>query len=117
NSRHHLPLNSMLFESTPNLRQPLPANATLVNIHDAANLDVTALPSPPAPAERKLSVWARLLAKMKSALSGKKNKGPEIGDPMDFQHCVTGGSGPLREPVSAGGMRGSEEWEDVEEAR
>jgi hypothetical protein len=97
-SRHHLPLNSMLFKSTPNLRDPapLPTNPTLVNLHDAADTGVTALPMQPVgqPKERKPTVWKRAVAKAKK-LFGRKKK-LQIGGPTNFQHHSTGGMQPLR---------------------
>src|SRR4051812_47484459 len=103
-SRHHFPLNSMLFTSTAELRAPLPANATLVNINEAADRDVTALPAPPV-VERKPPVWARLLARIKQILGCDRKKRAqemEIGGPADFQHHVTGGAEGLRNAGGAG---------------
>jgi hypothetical protein len=111
NSRHHLPLNSMLFESTPDLRTPLlPANPTLVNLRDAADTSITALPAVPPKTECKPSFWARLLAKIKNALGGRKEEEMEIGEPTHFRHHGTGGGRELRKPVRDGrGGRGGEE--------
>ena len=128
-SRHHLPVNSMLFESSVNLRSLLPANPTLVNIREAADTTITALPAPATtvaqnPTERKPSIWRQLVAKIKKALGGSKKevatteeKELDIGRPTDFQHHVTGGAEPLRTPMAAGRKWVAEEheWEDVED--
>ncbi|KAH7094601.1 hypothetical protein FB567DRAFT_7303 [Paraphoma chrysanthemicola] len=47
-SRHLLPMSSLIFTSSPNLRNTttLPTNPTLVNLNDAADMSVTALPDP-----------------------------------------------------------------------
>ncbi|KAH7084950.1 hypothetical protein BKA63DRAFT_597695 [Paraphoma chrysanthemicola] len=47
-SRHFLPMSSLIFTSSPNLRNTntLPMNPTLVNLNDAADMSVTALPEP-----------------------------------------------------------------------
>lgn len=47
-SRHLLPMSSLIFTSSPNLRNTntLPTNPTLVNLNDAADMSVTALPEP-----------------------------------------------------------------------
>jgi len=125
-SRHHLPLNSMLFESTADLRAPLPANVTLVNLQEAADTSITALPTLPAPepAVRKASLWARMIARIKQTLGIKKKaavtveREMDIGSPTGFQHHGTGSGKPLRAPVEDG--RGKvevveeEEWEDVD---
>jgi hypothetical protein len=92
-SRNFLPLNSMLFTSTPNLRS-LPSNPTLVNLRDAADTSVTALPTGKKPSP---SIWQRVLVKIKEVF-GKEDGGRElqIGEPTDFKHHGTGGAQPLR---------------------
>jgi hypothetical protein len=104
NSRNFLPLNSMLFKSTPDLRSQ-PTNPTLVNLRDAADTSVTALPAPQPPTK---SIWQRVVDKIKSVLGthgegdseqdgGRAPKGEmQIGGPTDFKHHTTGGAQPLR---------------------
>ncbi|KAH4386277.1 hypothetical protein HBH94_038040 [Parastagonospora nodorum] len=60
-------MNSMVFKSSPNLRNELPSNPTLVNIRDAADTSVTALPMPATAledqvVERKMGWWSRMPA-------------------------------------------------------
>jgi len=115
-SRHLLPMNSMVFKSSPNLRHQLPANPTLVNIHDAANTSVTALPMPPTAddqvveVERKKGFWSRLVEKIKGCFRKEESRGLDIGGPTGFQHTWTAGIGPLR-------TAGEEEWEDVDDGK
>ncbi|OAK95836.1 hypothetical protein IQ06DRAFT_55751 [Phaeosphaeriaceae sp. SRC1lsM3a] len=145
-SRHHFPTNSILFQSTPDLRTPfssMPHNPTLVNVAEAADMNVTALPVLPTTiitnksVVKKNSVWKRMWDKIKGLVGkgkGKKEKAQiahgedeqsntkpkvskeEIGGPMDFQHVKTGGAMALRghTPVEEGG---ESDWEDVEETR
>ncbi|KAF1921960.1 hypothetical protein BDU57DRAFT_68056 [Ampelomyces quisqualis] len=125
-SRHHFPMSSMLFDSSPNLRVPLPTNTTLVNVREAADTSITALPAPrPIEDERikhKPSLWHRLVAKIKGVFGRKEEKartqqngverrGLVIGGPTDFQHLRTGGPRPLM----GGGLGEVEEdeWEDM----
>jgi hypothetical protein len=121
--RHHLPVNSMIFDSQFSLRTPQltrSTNPTLVNIREAADTSVTALPVPSAITQQKPAktppVWRRVLGRVKRSLRFGKRKGPVIGEPRDFQHYTTGGPGPLmaasREQLGAGQDRDSE-WEDV----
>ncbi|KAH4876849.1 hypothetical protein HBH58_098610, partial [Parastagonospora nodorum] len=105
-SRHLLPMNSMVFKSSPNLRNELPSNPTLVNIRDAADTSVTALPMPATAledqvVERKMGWWSRMVARIKGCFKKKEEGGEErtelnIGGPTDFQHTWTAGIGPLR---------------------
>jgi hypothetical protein len=116
NSRNFLPLNSMLFKSTPDLRS-LPTDPTLVDLRDAADTSVTALPAPQPPAK---STWQRVVAKLKEVFgagtgegdakehTGRVRRGEmQIGGPTDFKHHVTGGAQPLR-------TRKEEEEDEVE---
>jgi hypothetical protein len=106
----------MLFRSSPNLHSPLPTNQTLVNIHEAADTTITALPAPYTTntAQRKISAWDWLLAKVKELLMGRKEAELQIGGPTDFQHHETGGAEPLRSRGVNGGQWESE-WEEVED--
>ncbi|KAH3917348.1 hypothetical protein HBI56_118980 [Parastagonospora nodorum] len=122
-SRHLLPMNSMVFKSSPNLRNELPSNPTLVNIRDAADTSVTALPMPATAledqvVERKMGWWSRMVARIKGCFKKKEEGGEErtelnIGGPTDFQHTWTAGIGPLR--TTGVGEEG--EWEDVDEGK
>ncbi|KAH7389564.1 hypothetical protein DE146DRAFT_758870 [Phaeosphaeria sp. MPI-PUGE-AT-0046c] len=126
-SRHHFPTNSILFQSSPDLRAPssvMHHNPTLVNVAEAADKQVTALPVLPSttnnnnikPFTQKDFVWKRMWDKIKGIMRkgrGKKEKkqvrgGEErgrtkakvskvkIGGPMDFEHVRTGGPRGLR---------------------
>ncbi|KAH4503331.1 hypothetical protein HBH88_057850 [Parastagonospora nodorum] len=113
-SRHLLPMNSMVFKSSPNLRNELPSNPTLVNIRDAADTSVTALPMPATAledqvVERKMGWWSRMVARIKGCFKKKEEGGEErtelnIGGPTDFQHTWTAGIGPLRTTGVGGRM-------------
>jgi hypothetical protein len=99
-SNHLLSINSMIFTSTANLNHPLPTtNPTLVDLREAADTNVTALPAPLPSREKKPSVWRRVLAKIKGAFGGKKKKKKKkmnIGGPTGFQHQGTEGVMGLR---------------------
>jgi hypothetical protein len=99
----------MLFKSSPELRSHPPSHTTLVDVHDAADTSITALPTSPATMQTKqpASFWQRILARIKEILVGKKEekgaggvdvggKEMKIGEPTGFQHHVTGGAEPLR---------------------
>jgi hypothetical protein len=132
-SRYLLPMNSLLFKSSLDLGKQLPTSPTLVDIRDAADTSVTALPmSPPAPenkaAEPKKGLWHRMVAKIKTVFGGKDNMDEStqeehkellIGTPTDFQHHITGGFGTLRTPTTPDRPRTSEDakWEDMGGAR
>lgn len=110
-------MSSMLFDSAPNLHHnTLPTNPTLVNLQDAVDTSITALPTlPPKTIARKESIWHRFFGKIKGVFGkrekkkGKKDVGGEkemeIGGPYGFQHLKTGGALGLR--------GGEEEWEDM----
>lgn len=120
---HHLPVNSMLFDSQFSLRSPRLGrvkNPTLVNVREAADTSVTALPVPSTSTQRmtarKTSVWRRVLGRLKRSLKSSRKKGPVIGGPQDFRHHRTGGPKPLmtvsRKEVGTG-QDGESEWEDM----
>jgi hypothetical protein len=126
-SSHLLPVSSMLFNSSPNLRTPLPTNSTLVDIREAADTSVTALPTAPTPTQHKPSVWRRMLAKIKAAFESKDKvdeekkdqseaKELQISGPTDFHHRLTGGAQPLRFGEIAR-VEEESEWEDVEDTK
>ncbi|KAH4730207.1 hypothetical protein HBH66_047370 [Parastagonospora nodorum] len=75
-------MNSMVFKSSPNLRNELPSNPTLVNIRDAADTSVTALPMPATAledqvVERKMGWWSRMVARIKGCFKKKEEGGEE----------------------------------------
>jgi hypothetical protein len=104
NSHHLLPMNSMLFTSYANLRSPLP-----VDMREAADMNVTALPAPSPTKERKPSAWRRMLAKIKGVFGGKNDEEVKvkedlgevkelvIGGPTNFEHHETWGVKGLRD--------------------
>jgi hypothetical protein len=109
-SHHLLPMNSMLFTSYANLRSPLHVgNPTLVDMREAADMNVTALPAPSPTKERKPSAWRRMLAKIKGVFGGKNDEEVKvkedlgkveelvIGGPTDFEHRETWGVKGLRD--------------------
>ena len=141
NSRYHLPLSSVLFNSQVSLGSPRPTTAHtlgLVNLYDAQDTTVTALPqpislphyTPPASPHNtsKRSVWRWVLSKIKAIFRHKQYI--NVGSPTGFQHLETGGAQPLRPgPYSlavdnrprkrrtgaAMDREDESDWEDVEE--
>jgi hypothetical protein len=119
-SRHLLPMSSMIFKSSPDLRSPLPINPTLVDIRKAQDTSITALPMTTSiTAKEKKSLWSRIVDKVKGLLGSKEKEindeddgEMEIGSPTDFKHERTGGIGSLRSPVKQRAS-GESEWEDV----
>lgn len=135
-SHHGLPVNSMLFDSQSPLRSPYftaTQNPTLVNLQDAQDTTITALPQPVVeqpPSIVKESIWHKVLGKIKALFRRKES--PGISSPTEFQHLATGGPEPLRTSpprvaMVAGAKRATEgtaveegddsDWEDVEETR
>jgi hypothetical protein len=125
-------MNSLIFNSTPNLHARLPATPTLVNIQEAADTSVTALPTPPLPPKRNHnpSMFRRALRRIKTLVSrsransaGRDGTARElwIGAPTGFEHRETGGPRGLREPVQdvyvdREGRVDGDEWVDVDAA-
>jgi hypothetical protein len=114
-SKHLLPINSLLFNTTSqaSLRTPVLSrntNPTLVNIREAADTTVTALPAAPVaapkknPDKKKVSAWRKVVGKVLRTVGMGKKKGVVIGEPTGFTHVRTGGV------VSGGDER---EWVDV----
>ncbi|KAF1849804.1 uncharacterized protein K460DRAFT_399914 [Cucurbitaria berberidis CBS 394.84] len=133
NSRHYLPMNSMLFNSQTSLRSSSLAinqDPALANLHEAQDITITALPQPVAkqlPTTVKKVTWRRVLRKIKTIFRHKRSV--SIGSPTKFRHLVTGGVEPLRTAppravVVSGAKRGAEkvdvekdgdsDWEDVD---
>ena len=133
-SRHLLPVNSMMFTS----RAALPRSSslqyqhpTLVNLHEAGDASVTALPPPPPPPpsrtttttaaaktdkkeKKKKTMWARVGAKIQMLFRGKKEKKEQkpsmvISGPSGFRHETTWGPSRLR----SGGVGGAK-WDEGE---
>jgi hypothetical protein len=116
-SRHLLPVSSVIFKSSPDLRSPLPTISTLVDLREAQDTSITALPMNISTTSKpKAGIWSRIVSKIKDIFTGKKgeeegeegDREMEIGSPMDFEHERTGGTEPLRTRVSE-----ESEWEDV----
>ncbi|KAH8730207.1 hypothetical protein GQ44DRAFT_756691 [Phaeosphaeriaceae sp. PMI808] len=133
-SRHLLPVPSMLFQSTVDLRTPLPTNATLVNINEAADTSVTALPIADVQvAEKPASVWHRMVTNIKRMLAGRKKKLSamhrgilvreektiKISEPMNVRHVMTGGTRSADNLAATETTMEAEadenEWEDIKD--
>lgn len=141
-SRHLLPMNSIVFNSQQSPRPPrftISYEPTLANLHEAQDTTITALPQPitPQPIAKKpptapkKSISRRMLNKLKTVFRRRK-KSTSIGSLTEHQHVVTSGPEPLRSvspPAAtvAGAKRDTEgtaveednesDWEDVEETR
>jgi hypothetical protein len=122
-SRHLLPMSSIIFKSSPDLRSPLlPTNPTLVDLHEAQDTSITALPMTSSIKPRtKESIWSRIVSKITGLFGGKAKESEvgaeremEIGSPTDFKHEWTG-FGDLRLLVKK--RVDEDEWEDVEDGR
>ncbi|KAJ4365134.1 hypothetical protein N0V83_008752 [Neocucurbitaria cava] len=140
-SRHLLPMNSIVFNSQQSPRPPrftISYDPTLANLHEAQDTTITALPQPnpiteKPPTAHKRSIWSRMVNKLKIVFRRhKKEKSASIGSLTEYQHVVTSGPEPLRSvspPAAtvAGAKRDTEgtaveednesDWEDVEETR
>ncbi|KAH6858732.1 hypothetical protein AA0119_g9928 [Alternaria tenuissima] len=134
NSRHLLPMNSVLFHNKSSSHFSLsdPADLTLVNLQDAQDTTVTALPQPPTntaitakPA--KDSLWTRVLVKLKIVLCFKHGKDEQedkkedekemcIGEPTGFKHVRTAGPRPMMASVPVVVEEEESEWEDMRES-
>ncbi|CAI9634551.1 unnamed protein product [Alternaria burnsii] len=134
NSRHLLPMNSVLFDNKSSSHFSLsdPANLTLVNLQDAQDTTVTALPQPPTntaitakPAED--SLWRRLLVKSKIVLCFKHGKDEQedkkeevkemcIGEPTGFKHVRTARPRPMMGSIPVVVEEEESEWEDMRES-
>jgi hypothetical protein len=118
-SRHLLPMNSMLFKEQPSPR-PLATeyNPTLANLQEAQDTTITALPQPPSDEDvqpTKPSLCSTLLAAIKKLWPfGKAEKGLSIGEPTEFQHLQTAGPRPLMGPVRVSVGEVDDDWEDME---
>ncbi|CAO2658626.1 Nn.00g063490.m01.CDS01 [Neocucurbitaria sp. VM-36] len=139
-SRHLLPINSMLFNSHKSAlsrRSTTSQNQTLANLQEAQDTTITALPQRVAeqpPTIPKESIWSRVsrvCSKIKAVFFRRK-KSLNVGSPTGFQHLETGGPEPLRTippraAMVAGAKRNAEgtvmeegsesDWEDVDETR
>jgi hypothetical protein len=104
-SKHLLPMNSVLFndDSQVSFRTPVLSryhNPTLVNVREAADTSITALPAPPVAVTKQkqkkkpVSAWKKVLSKVKRAVGFEKKKKKTrlvIGEPTMFRHVKTGG--------------------------
>ncbi|KAF2035555.1 hypothetical protein EK21DRAFT_107076 [Setomelanomma holmii] len=117
-SHHLLPMNSIIFSSTPNLRKRLPTSPTLVDLSEAADTTVTALPPASIPVAKqtrlkrrskmkRLRKVARKIARVvfgkpvdpKYPVHNNTNEGRvKIGVPTNVQHVETGGPRKLSTP-------------------
>jgi hypothetical protein len=109
-------MSSMIFKSSPDLRSPLLTSPTIVNLHEAEDASITALPMT-ITTKHKESLWSRIVSKIKDVFGrmGKGNNGEEemeVGGPTDFKHGRTGEMGGLRTRVS-----GESEWDDLEDTK
>ena len=118
-SRHLLPIPSVIFKSKSKL--DLQHSATLHDISEQPDEDLTALPAPAittaidSQAPNKKSLWRRFLDKLKKL---KKSKGAEeplfaIGEPTDFRHVLSGtrdGIGTSEDFVKAFGLAACERF-------
>ncbi|RII13653.1 hypothetical protein CUC08_Gglean004423 [Alternaria sp. MG1] len=134
NSRHLLPMTSVLFHNKSSSHFSLsdPANLTLVNLQDAQDTTVTALPQPPtitaiAAKPAKNSLWTRFLVKLKIVVGFKHGKGGQedkkeeekemcIGEPTEFKHVRTAGPRPMMGSVPVVVEEEESEWEDMRES-
>ncbi|CAN9208575.1 unnamed protein product [Alternaria alternata] len=134
NSRHLLPMTSVLFhnKSSSHFSLSNPANLTLVNLQEAQDTTVTALPQPPTitainakPA--KDSLWTRFLVKFRNVLCFKhgkdeqEDKGEEekemcIGEPTGFKHVRTAGPRSMMGSVPVVIEEEESKWEDMRES-
>jgi hypothetical protein len=134
NSRHLLPMTSVLFhnKSPSHFSLSNPANLTLVNLQDAQDTTVTALPQPRTntavtakPA--KDSLWTRFLVKLKIVLCFKHGKDEQedkkeeekemcIGEPTGSKHVRTAGPRPMVGSVPVVIEEEESEWEDMRES-
>lgn len=130
-SRHLLPMSSTIFRrqtSVQQMRQITNPDPSVVNLQEARDETVTALPFhmkliPTQPV--KESKWERFVRKMKSVFRLKKKV--KISAPTNFRHLETGSSNPLLTPVTPGVKKDAEgtaveegddlEWEDPNETR
>jgi hypothetical protein len=100
-SKHLLPMNSVLFSNNPSSRPATAhhlANPTLANLQDAQDTSVTALPQTPTTTTinakaKKIGFWKTALAKIKNLLRLEKKRKEEkklcIGEPFGFRHIET----------------------------
>ncbi|CAN9267583.1 unnamed protein product [Alternaria alternata] len=134
NSRHFLLMTSVLFhdKSSSHFSHSDPTNLTLVNLQDAQDTTVTALPQPPtitaiATKPAKDSFWTRFLVKLRFVLCFKHGKGEQedkkeeekemcIGEPTGFKHVRTVGPRPMMGSVPVVVEEEESEWEDMRES-
>ncbi|CAN9279666.1 unnamed protein product [Alternaria alternata] len=127
-------MTSVLFHNKPssNFSHSNPANLTLVNLQDAKDTTVTALPQPPtitaiAAKPAKDSLWTRFLVRLKIVLRFKHGKDEQedkreeekemcIGEPTGFKHVRTAGPRSMMGSVPVVVEEEESEWEDMRES-
>lgn len=90
-SNRMLPMNSMVFGSNVALLAPFnngQSDASMVNLHEAADENVTAVPKYIDIVPYKEPKWKKILKAVKNALSFKKRI--KIGRPSGFYHVKNG---------------------------